>query len=1051
MMEENKMRTYFGVILALIFPLLSFAITTDIQKIYHTSRKQKFIINYNFDKLELTDGPTIGGVTHQNIKVRGNFLHAKPGTPNIPVITKYIAIPKGSKVHTKVLRSKKLHISGVRIAPAPQILNDLNTEAMRIEKDPTVYSYNKNYPNQPIDSSTTNLRGVELYQVAVNVGQHNPVQETYTYYKELSLEVEVSSRHDAIGDQRLRSRWWDPIIADIIENPSDLPPILPKQISNKTDQDFEYLIIIPPSKVFKKYANKLKQWRTLQGIRTGIVTTQEIGGNNTQSIEKYINNAYINWKIPPAAVLLIGDYGEDDQTIISPIFNKYCLSDNIYADVTGDDLPDIVFARMTARTEQDLKNMIGKVINFEKNPPRSSNYYDRPLTAMGWELERWFQIGIEIVNGFYTNVLNKNPTRLYVHKDGAIDEWSTATNTDILIDYFGPNGLGYLPESPDYLTNWGADADDINNAINDGTFMVLHRDHGSVNGWNHPEYRTSSVKKLNNKSPTFILSMNCLTGKFDDEQDSFTEVMHRHPKGALGIISASHASNSFVNDTMMLGIYDYMWPNFLPELGKDQYSGENLMPAFAHVSGKYFLQRSSWPKTDRTKADTYHLFHYHGDAFTRLYSEVPQKLNIEHAGSIQSGQREFRVNTETQALVALTLNENIIATAIATNNQVNLNLPNLMPGQKLILTITKQNRLRYQKTISVKSSREALVLLKSFKIDQSVNNITHLNLTPTFENVSFKKIKDVTVKIQSLSNYATVDDNDYIEMGTFGWRAKKQSNTAFRITLSPVTPNQFKVPFKILIFNNNGELLSDNHLTIEAIAPELKFAPTVEGKQNIEPGQTRLITYSIKNRGKINAYNVVITAFKNGEQVTQTSLNILKAGQSKKVSLPIAFSENDHEVKISLIAHANNAASAEFTHALTLQVSEDFELATFLNTDWGYADSAWMITSNHSFQGMFCARSAKIKDNENSMLVHKVNLPEGGKISFYKKVSTEKWDHFIFLIDNTEMERWSGEVEWSRSEYDIPPGEHLLKWKYRKDFKKSGGLDAAFIDNIVIE
>ena len=73
-------------------------------------------------------------------------------------------------------------------------------------------------------------------------------------------------------------------------------------------------------------------FRIQQGISTKITTLTEIGGNDEDFIESYINNAYNNWTIPPVAVLLLGDYGTDAGTIISPVYDDYCISDNTLGD-----------------------------------------------------------------------------------------------------------------------------------------------------------------------------------------------------------------------------------------------------------------------------------------------------------------------------------------------------------------------------------------------------------------------------------------------------------------------------------------------------------------------------------------------------------------------------------------------------------------------------------------------------------------------------------------------------------------------------------------------
>ena len=55
-----------------------------------------------------------------------------------------------------------------------------------------------------------------------------------------------------------------------------------------------------------------------------------------------------------------------------------------------------------------------------------------------------------------------------------------------------------------------------------------------------------------------------------------------------------------------------------------------IIPAFGNAAGKYFLQQSSWPYNTNNKEVTYNLFHHHGDAFTVVYSEIPQDLTIIH-------------------------------------------------------------------------------------------------------------------------------------------------------------------------------------------------------------------------------------------------------------------------------------------------------------------------------------------------------------------------------------------------------------------------------------
>jgi len=172
-----------------------------------------------------------------------------------------------------------------------------------------------------------------------------------------------------------------------------------------------------------------------------------------------VNNAYSGWDIPPAAVLLLSDYQNTGLSygITSPMWDGYCVSDNIYADIDNNDLPDIAFARITAQTNSHLSRMINKFLDYERNPPMDPDFYNIPIIAGGWQDERWFILCDEICYGYLHNELGKEPVREYAIYDGYPGSlWSENQNTHMLVDYFGPDGLGYIPQTPQHLDDGGA-------------------------------------------------------------------------------------------------------------------------------------------------------------------------------------------------------------------------------------------------------------------------------------------------------------------------------------------------------------------------------------------------------------------------------------------------------------------------------------------------------------------------------------------------------------------------------------------------------------------
>jgi hypothetical protein len=110
--------------------------------------------------------------------------------------------------------------------------------------------------------------------------------------------------------------------------------------------------------------------------------------------------------------------------------------------------------------------------------------------------------------------------------------------------------------------------------------------------------------------------------------------------------------------------------------------------------------------------------------------------------------------------------------------------------------------------------------------------------------------------------------------------------------------------------------------------------------------------------------------------------------------------------------------------------------------------------------GVFSAKSALISDNQRSDIVLSFNVPSDGFINFARKVSSEKsavtdlgatGDYLRFYIDGVKIDEWAGEYNWAYATYPVTKGQHTFMWSYQKDISRSDGLDAAWIDDVVIE
>ena len=681
------------------------------------SRSNAIQLIYSVPEFTMED-VQVDGQVMKNITLPGTFLGNDEGMPNLPGKGSFIAIPQGSTPKVRIVSQRTETLHNIEIAPAQRIPLDTEKD-FPLVKNQSVYSKNAFYPESPVMISEVNqIRGVDAINLGITPFQYNPVTKDLIVYQDLKVEITFEGGTGQFGNDAFRSRWWDPIMQDNILNYSSLPAVdydkrFQSYSKGQRDIECEYIIITPTGSDFLSWADSIANFRNQQGILTHIYTLTDVGGNTETAIEAFIDNAYNNWTIKPVACLLLGDYGTDaTKNIISHMYTHpdgypNFASDNKYADVTGDEMPDVVFARIVANNASQLQILCSRFLDYERNPPVDPLFYDKPITALGWQTVRWFQLCSEIVGGFWKNTMNKHPRRINAVYEGSQNIWSSATNTSQVTNYFGSTGLGYIPATPGELGGWtGGNATKINQAIDSGAFILMHRDHGYYDGWGEPAYSSSNVTALNNTLLPFVFSINCQTGAYHRSADCFGEKFVRqtkngHNAGALGIVCPSEVSYSFVNDTYVWGMMDNMWPNFMPDK-ETQPGSRGVFPAFGNAAGKYFLKLSSWPYNTGNKQVTYRLFHMLGDGFSVVYFEVPQQLTVTHDEEIQAGATTFNIITNDSAFIALTVNNEIIATGYGSGaTPVVITIPSQTAGTQVMVTVTKQNFFRYQDNVPV--------------------------------------------------------------------------------------------------------------------------------------------------------------------------------------------------------------------------------------------------------------------------------------------------------------------------------------------------------------
>lgn len=638
-----------------------------------------------------------------------SFIPSDEGLPELKTDAKYIAIPKDSdfKVSIEVLSAQTT--DDVYIAPASRLPNDHDSTDYQAAENNIVYSKDEFFPPKTVTWHRMSFRDFDIIIVGIALEQYNPVRRQMKSIKNAVVTCHFSKSRDFDFSNE------NSFLKDIVINPDffdDGPDNESSYVARRDGCD--YLIITPNDLRIKEWADTLKNFREAQGIMTKVVTMEDVGANNPDTLKAYLQRAYENWSPAPSAVLLLGDYKADASLGITTFaltnhpegqqFEPY-LTDNKLVDFNNDDLPDIVIARMPAANHEDARLMVQKTLQYERHPCSNASYYDKVITAMGYQRKRWFQLCTEVVAGYFHKI-GKQDIHLNAIYQGMPDSiWSTGQKTDNVVSYFGPQGLDYIPSTMSHLTDWDNNADDITEAIQDGTFLLLHRDHGTYENWSKPEYGTAHINSLNNDNLTFVMSANCQTGHFGygKDTDCFAERFLRVPQGAVGVVAASELSYSYVNDTYVWGFFDYLYPDFMPNYGNDDMRFQ--YPAFANSYGKYFLHQSSFPSNASMKAITYHLLHYFGDAFLSLHTEQPRKLSVGHPAHIGTEDMSVTINADDGATIALSVGNHLISRNISKNGSATLRFLNVYDeGDTIKVVVTKQNHYRHESNIIISNN-----------------------------------------------------------------------------------------------------------------------------------------------------------------------------------------------------------------------------------------------------------------------------------------------------------------------------------------------------------
>ena len=691
------------------------------------STASQLSLHYSIQELGIAN-IEIDDVRGQEIILKGQFAPNAEGLPNLPVVNRYVAIPRGATVSLQVRENASTMLTNIELLPAMPAQCDLDDEDVKLRWDASIFSKDANFPTENMVLSTpTQIRKLDVVMLSVTPFRYNPVKKTLEVIYDIDIDIRFEGGNGQFGESRYFNPDWTHILRNLVINSEMIPTTdyysLVKSAPERDEEGCEYLIISLDDPDILAWADTLKAFRTKQGILTKVVTVTECGGNYSNTIHNYLVNAYNNWAIPPAAVLMFG--GAYGNVYLDPYFlwtipetgqqSSHYPTDYLYCDMNNDFLADMAISRITARNLNEYRIFVEKTIQYESAPSTDAAFYDHPIITSGYEGNKWFMITSQSVDGFYRNKLGKHPTNLYFSYMGPPTDsiWSIGYNTEVLLDYFGSNGQNYIPQSMNELHDWRTsnDPEPLINALNEGSFLTMYRGHACHNFWYYPHLDSPRAMSLHNEHPTFVLSITCHTSCYNqygpNDRCLVDALCINENGGAVGGIGATDLTHSYFNDILAWGIYDCIWPDFLPDMGGDT-PPEFVRPSYVLTDAKlYFAYHYFLPNYwSDIESSTMCLFGYTGETYLNLFTEVPRPIRITHEPDCPEDASEYTVTAEEGAVVCLSKDGEIIGVVRSNGQPYTFTLPQLEEGEHFTLTATKQNRIRYEYEVPVVASSD---------------------------------------------------------------------------------------------------------------------------------------------------------------------------------------------------------------------------------------------------------------------------------------------------------------------------------------------------------
>jgi len=553
------------------------------------------------------------------------------------------------------------------------------------------------------------MRGNRFSQISISPIQYNPKLNAIRLIKDVQLEFEI--------DQSDFRNPLTKIITSTSFNKIASERILgAKNITRSTGG--KYLFIAPSS--VENILQPLLRWKEKLGFKAKLAFLEDIG-NTAEDVKAYLQNAYDNWEFPPEFVVLVGDVTGAIQCpafYVEGSWMPWNVSDHNYTLLDGEDyFPDIFIGRLSVQSQMELRTIVSKIKNYERNP----------FMEIPWQ-KRALMVGlVEAWNGY-----SQRETLMGIRNKLLDFEYA-------VVDTF--------------INPWQQGQTMLANSISEGESFICYRGAGSPSYWSGSPgvmFTSDNIELLTNGFMLpMVTSMTCAGGDFASEQYStcfgekwLVSGSPAVPKGAIGFIGPSeYDTKTWFNNANAMGIYQGVTQEGLFRCGEILLRGK--MELYIN-----YPQSHAWGNASNSDQFYFYVYNLLGDPGLQILTDIPKELELNFTASIPSSANfiEAQIDIEEDDLsgftIAITSEDSLITTGI-TNASGIADIPLDLPAGNYEITASKYCYI--PKTSELEVNSDIDIILENYSFPNQLISGQNGSLEFTISNPGTSNIEDITI------------------------------------------------------------------------------------------------------------------------------------------------------------------------------------------------------------------------------------------------------------------------------------------------------------------